>query len=282
MDDAPPVLALRNLRKDRSRGREDAYSLRIPRLDVRQGEKLLIAGPSGAGKSTLLDIIGLILRPDRAESFVLRPQRAGADGPYACEGPGMLDAAAAWRQGRVEELARWRRGIGYVLQTGGLLPFVTVRENIALGRELRGLGRGPGASPATGQAPGQTTGQTAGRVEELAAELGIGHLLGAYPAALSVGERQRAAIAGALAAEPFLVLADEPTAALDPRHAALVLDLFCRLVDRAGLTLIMVSHAPEQVRGMGFRTLRVAAADSEGHNGMGGGMVMELAEKERP
>lgn len=244
----PLILSLRGLRKDRPQGEGETYSLRVPCLDVAPGDKVLITGPSGSGKSTLLDMLGMVLRPDDAESFLFYPG-AGTDGQTA------RDVADAWRRDAVEDLAFWRRRVGYVLQTGGLLPFVSVRENIRVSRRLQGL---PPAKPG-------------GTVAWLAEELGITHLLDKFPSHLSVGERQRVAIARALAADPALVLADEPTAALDPHNAAGVLELFCRMVEETKTTLILVSHAPEQLAGLGFRTLSVRAAPPTGT-----GTIMEL------
>ena len=154
----------------------------------------------------------------------------------------------------MERLSLWRRHVGYVLQTGGLLPFVSVRENILTARRLLGTAEGEGF---------------AALPEKLALALGIRHLLHKLPAQLSVGERQRVAIARALASNPPLVLADEPTAALDPANAAGVLSLFSRMVDELGSTLILVSHAPEQMRGMGFRRLsvRLEAVVKDGETG---------------
>jgi putative ABC transport system ATP-binding protein len=263
---APLVLSIRSLRKDRAAAREEIYSLRAPALDVRLGDKLLITGPSGAGKSTLLDMIGMILKPDGAESFLFHPG-ARADRkirqhrrdipPDADSLPrnAPCDVAAAWRNGAGERIALWRRNLGYVPQSGGLLPFLSVRENILTPLKLRGTEKSAFAG-----------------VNGLADTLGIRHLLPALPGRLSVGERQRAAIARALAADPALVLADEPTAALDPHNAARVLELFSRMVSDRGVTLIMVTHAPENLRGMGFRRLALVPAKTDSARGA----VMEL------
>lgn len=151
------------------------------------------------------------------------------------------DVLAAWRGGGTDALALLRlRHMGYVLQTGGLLPFLTARENIALRC--------------------RTLGNLAQRQEAMTTvvnRLGIGPLLGHYPATLSVGERQRVAIAAALAHGPSVVLADEPTAALDPGHAANVLRLLGELALQLRITVIMVTHNLEQAREAGFSPARV-------------------------
>lgn len=249
---APLVLSIRSLRKDRPQEEGESYSLRIPALDVRLGDKILVTGPSGSGKSTLLDILGLILRPDQAERFFLYPEARARQpvkkgqtcNPSSVQKP--LNVGQAWAKGRVEHLALWRRHIGYVLQTGGLLPFISVRENILTPLKLL-----PGGDQAA---------ETEAALH-LAEEMGISPLLSKLPAQLSVGERQRAAIARALAARPALVLADEPTAALDPHNAAGVLELFSHMVAHLGATLLLVTHAPEQMAGMGFRRMEVMPAD---------------------
>lgn len=227
------ILSIRNLNKVRPLDGGMGYRLVVPALDVRAGEKVLITGPSGSGKSTFLDLLGMVLQPDGAEQFLFTPETVAAGGNAR-----PLDIASAWKSGRLEELALWRRSVGYVLQTGGLLPFLTVRENIETPRRLLGL-------------------QSNDSVVALAEKLGIALLLHKHPAQLSVGERQRAAIARALAAEPALVLADEPTAALDPLNAEAVLGMFSNMVSELGVTLVLVTHAPEQMADMGFRRLEV-------------------------
>lgn len=201
-----------------------AFELRVPELEVRAGQAVAITGPSGCGKSTLLDVLGLVLRPTRVERF-----HYGRDA---------VDVARLWTAGARDGLARLRAGgIGYVMQTGGLLPFVDVRHNIGL-------------SPVViGQKPDRA------HLGRLIDTLGLGPLLEKKPRALSIGERQRAAIARALAHRPALVLADEPTASLDPVNARRVLDLLLHLTTEIGSALVLVSHDWDQVAALGIRRL---------------------------
>ncbi|MFZ0789758.1 MAG: ATP-binding cassette domain-containing protein, partial [Chromatiaceae bacterium] len=144
------------------------------------------------------------------------------------------DLMGLWRRDDLDALGRLRGAhIGYVLQTGGLLPFLTARENIVLSCRL--LGRDPG-----------------GLIDRLAERLGIGPQLGKRPGQLSVGERQRVAIARAMAHRPSVVLADEPTASVDPVNAAAILELLLELVHQSGVTAIIASHdwKPEGMPGV--------------------------------
>jgi putative ABC transport system ATP-binding protein len=183
-------------------------------LEIRRGAKIALVGESGSGKSTLLELLAMILKPSTCEEFLFAP----ADGSER-------DIAALWRAQAADELSVLRsRHIGYVLQYGGLLPYLSVRENIELSRRLLGL---PSADAAG----------------ELAGKLGIAAELDKRPDELSVGQRQRAAIARALAHQPKIILADEPTAALDPANAERVFALLVELADALGVTLIAATHA---------------------------------------
>ncbi|WP_188114812.1 ABC transporter ATP-binding protein [Methylococcus geothermalis] len=216
------MLELSGVERRRGEG-ERAFTLAVEGLSLRKGECLAVTGPSGSGKSTLLDLLGLVLRPDRADAFRFLDQ----------------DVAALWRSGGDGGLAALRsRHLGYVLQTGGLLPFLNLRENVELSRRLLGLG------------PDALTG-------ELLARLGLTHLKAEKPRALSVGERQRAAIARAFAHRPALVLADEPTAALDPPQALEVCRLMLELAAEFGIALVVVSHDWELVRKLALPQARV-------------------------
>lgn len=216
----------------RRRGREaDGFTLEVTSLEVAQGERVALTGPSGSGKSTLLDLLGLVLRPDECVSFRVRR----ADGE-------LVDAGALWKAERTDALAAIRaRTIGYVLQTGRLLPFLPAWENIVLPRSLLGMAEDP-------------------LVGELIERLGVGHLLARKPAALSVGERQRIGIARALAHRPALLLADEPTAALDPVHGLQVMELMLELTADLGATAIVVTHDLALVRTLGLREIRASPA----------------------
>ena len=199
----------------------------MPRLDVARGSKLALIGESGSGKSTLLELLAMILMPTRAADFSFFP---GGDSPRS-------DLDRVWRERGSDTLSELRsRYIGYVLQHGGLLPYLTVRRNIELPRLLLGL-------PVDGVA------------DTLAERLGIAQQLDKLPAALSVGQRQRAAIGRALAHEPPIVIADEPTAAIDPVNSQRIMALLIELVEALNVTLILATHAQELVRARGFTLL---------------------------
>ena len=220
------IFRLLNVGKARLNG--PGYELVIPQLRIMAGETVAITGPSGCGKSTALDILGMALQPDRAERFVLNV------------GGKPADVADCWSRGDQDSLAALRlRHMGYVLQTGGLLPFLSARDNMELTARLNGVA------------------DACNRVEELAGSLGIARLLESMPGQLSVGERQRVAIIRALASGPAVILADEPTAALDPYHAGTVLDMFLQAVSDLGVTLIMVTHDQDTVRNRGLKELKI-------------------------
>ena len=188
------------------------YRLDIPALQLRAGRRIALIGASGSGKSTLLDLLALVLSPDPGGA-----QRWN-------DGAQSHDLAELWRQGQHDQLAALRaRAFGYVLQTGGLLGFLSVRGNIQLPRELLGLPLGDA-------------------VEQLAEQLGIADLLERQPGRLSVGQRQRVCIARALAHQPAIVLADEPTASLDPLSAERVMQLLVEQATSRNLCLVISTH----------------------------------------
>jgi len=206
---------------------DHGFELIVPKLTIRRGEKVALVGFSGCGKSTLLDLLAMVLRPDSVEEFIFFTAQENR-----------LDVAEAWRQKNKDALARARmRFVGYVLQTGGLLPFITVGDNIGL--SLNGLGQ-----------PAQEA------VKKLAARLGIERHLQKYPRQLSVGERQRVAIARALAHEPSVVIADEPTASLDPINAEEIMGIFTQIAGEKGVTFVVATHEWERVKELGFRRVK--------------------------
>lgn len=222
MAPSPPVYLCRDLVKRRQAGAA-GFELRVPELRIRPGEVVVLRGPSGCGKSTLLDLLALALRPDGAATFTFRPEHREP-----------AELMRLWQRGDLDGLGRLRgANIGYVLQTGGLLSFLTARENITLSCRL--LGRDPGSL-----------------VDVLAERLGITLHLDKLPGQLSVGERQRVAIARAMAHRPGVLLADEPTASVDPLNAAAILNLLLDLVAQAGVTAVIASHDwhPDAIAGV--------------------------------
>ncbi|MGY4526107.1 ATP-binding cassette domain-containing protein [Pseudomonas sp. TE21394] len=224
------MISLHGVRKTRGQGAQ-RYSLQIDRLQLAAGARVALVGPSGCGKSTLLDLLALVLAPDAAEGFVF----AG------------YDVAGLWRQRRLDQLAALRsRQLGYVLQAGGLLGFLDVRGNIRLPRQLLGLGED-------------------GSVERLAEALDVHDQLAKKPAALSLGQRQRVSCARALAHAPALLLADEPTAALDPVNAERVMQLLLREAQARQVTCVLATHDEALARRAGLNVLRMACRrDADG------------------
>lgn len=210
--------------------RGDGFRATVPALDIAKGDRLAIVGPSGVGKSTILDIIAGILRPASAEAF------------QASDGDAVFDVAALWRANAANGLSAFRaRMIGYVMQTGGLAPFLTLRENVAL----------------PFWRDGRTDGQ--GAVDAILAELGLEGLGDRKPHAVSVGQRQRAAIARALVAAPPAILADEPTAALDPMTADAAMTTLTAAASARAAAVVLVTHDRGLAERHGFQILECRA-----------------------
>lgn len=222
----PLIYHLRDVVKTRE-AEGVAFRLRIPSLQIAMGEKIALIGESGCGKSTLLDMLAFILQPSEVGAFRFRPKRDMDP----------LDVQAYWKKGRFNQMGDLRkRHIGYVMQTGGLLPYLTVRDNMDLCRSVLGL-------------------RPDGMVEHLAEELGIIAHLNKLPEALSTGERQRVAIGRAVAHQPSIVIADEPTASLDPYAAEKVMAMFIALAEEFNITVILASHAWRNIKQLGLRRL---------------------------
>jgi len=201
---APPLLRVDGLRKAYADGAVRTPILRGVDLDVRRGQIASLMGASGTGKSTLVSLLAGLMRPDAG--------RIELDGR---DFGGLGDT----------QRARLRaRRIGVVLQSGNLIPFLTARENVSLAIEVAG-GRRPEV-----------------RARELLLQLGLAHRMDHLPRRMSGGEAQRVALATALANEPDLLLADEPTGELDSAGAEHVMGVILRAWRERGLTVLLVTH----------------------------------------
>lgn len=206
------------------------FRLLVPEIQISAQENIALVGHSGCGKSTLLDMLALILRPDQSEEFNLHPVAGDSH-----------DIGGLWQRDKQSKLSQIRkRHIGYVLQSGGLLPYLTVRENIELPRKLLKL-------------PDDDSINSISRV------LGIDRQLDKLPGLLSAGERQRAAFARALSHRPSILIADEPTSALDPVTAQKIMAVVMEVIRGLKITMITASHDWAHVYRMELRTLKQEA-----------------------
>ena len=214
------VYSLRDVVKTRSKGGA-SFTLRVPALDIHRGEFCSVVGPSGCGKSTLLDLLALVLEPSGVGRFRLSVPRHG--GTEECDILGLSENKAA--------LIR-RSNIGYVLQSGGLLSFLTVRENILLTAQI-------------------SRARVSSRdLDQLVEVLGLGDQLEKKPQYLSGGQRQRVAVARALIHRPKIILADEPTAAVDYPTALDIRDELQGLARQMDAAVVMVTHDRSLVEGL--------------------------------
>jgi putative ABC transport system ATP-binding protein len=205
----PAVVEVRGLRKEYAMGNDRVYALRGVDLTVEPGEFVAVMGPSGSGKSTFMHLIGLLDTP--------------AGGTYRFEGTEVSNLSADQRAD-----IRGRR-LGFVFQAYNLLPRTSALDNVELPMVYAGV------------AESERRAIALAKLEMV----GIAHLAGHHPNQMSGGQQQRVAIARSLVNDPGLILADEPTGALDTKSSQDVMQLFTRLNDQQGITIMLVTHEPD-------------------------------------
>ncbi|MEN9396371.1 MAG: hypothetical protein RLZ81_901 [Pseudomonadota bacterium] len=209
------VVELTNVSQTFGEGELAVQALKPTSLSVEPGELVALLGPSGSGKSTLLLAISLI-QPPTTGRIVIDGQTLYDNGPTG-----------------VDERAFRLRKIGFIFQQHNLIPFLTAQENVALMLQLNGASR-----------------REAGRrAKDLLDYLEMGHRADSLPARLSGGEQQRVAIGRALANEPALILADEPTAALDTERGTKVMGLLRKIAQERRSAVITVTHDHRMIEG---------------------------------
>jgi cell division transport system ATP-binding protein len=208
------VIETHHLSKLYSRG---LYALRDLNLSVSKGEFVFLTGPSGAGKSTFLRLLLVQDKPSEGEIVV--------------NGHNLATLSRS-------DIQEYRRGIGFVFQDFKLIPSRTVLENVSFVSEVLGV-------PAA---------QQKRRAFQVLKWVGLQHRMNAYPQDLSGGEQQRIAIARALASDPVLLLADEPTGNLDPDLSLEIMNLL-REINAGGTTVLVATHDRELIRLVGRRTI---------------------------
>lgn len=201
-----PVIAIENLNHYYGKGVLKKQTLFDIKLEIYSGEIVIMTGPSGSGKTTLLSLIGGL--------------RSVQEGSLEFLGQELYGASQ-------KQLVQVRRQIGYIFQAHNLLEFLTARQNVQMSVELN---------------DGISKREAVAKSEGILQAVGLGDRLNYYPENLSGGQKQRVAIARALVNSPKLVLADEPTAALDKQSGRDVVELMQHLAKEQGSTILMVTH----------------------------------------
>lgn len=204
-----PLVRLKDISKHFGEGETRVDALRDVSIEVYPGTLVALLGPSGSGKTTLLNVIGCILDPSA--------------GSMELDGELVLDNGR-WLRSHLRQLRLDK--IGFIFQFHNLIPFLDATDNVALVLHLAG------ADAATARR----------RASDLLDYLEVGHRKASMPSSLSGGEAQRVAIARALANRPRIILADEPTAALDSHRAGIVMDLLRKVAVEQDATIIAVTH----------------------------------------
>lgn len=203
-----PAIQTERLTKVYGSGNVEVVALRDATVSVRRGEVVALLGPSGSGKSTFLTAVGLINPPSSGQVWI--------GGVPVLDGPRALT-----------NLARFRlQHIGFVFQKSNLIPFLTAGENVQVAMELNGL----------------SAAACRKRTRDLLAHLEVVDQASQLPANLSGGQQQRVAVARALANNPSIILADEPTAALDKNRGRQVMELFRQVAHEQQTGVIVVTH----------------------------------------
>lgn len=201
-----PVVSIKNLNYYFGKGALRKHILFDINLELQPGEIVLMTGPSGSGKTTLLTLIGGLRSPQEGSLIIFGQELVGAT---------------------KNQMVKVRRHIGYIFQAHNLLKFLTARQNVQMSMELH---------PQFSQQEAVT------KSTEMLAAVGLGEHINYYPDNLSGGQKQRVAIARALVSNPHLVLADEPTAALDSKSGREVVELMQGLAKEQGCTILLVTH----------------------------------------
>ncbi|MFB2936625.1 DevA family ABC transporter ATP-binding protein [Aerosakkonemataceae cyanobacterium BLCC-F154] len=201
-----PVIEIKNLDHFFGKGQLKKQVLFDINLDIMAGEVIILTGPSGSGKTTLLTLIGGL--------------RSVSDGSLKLLGKELCNASG-------KQLVEARRRIGYIFQAHNLHKSLTAQQNVQMGLELHRE---------------YSVGEMRSKSAEMLEFVGLGNRSNYYPEDLSGGQKQRVAIARALVSHPKIVLADEPTAALDKKSGRDVVNLMQKLAKEQGCTILMVTH----------------------------------------